>query len=312
MNWMNLPECPNSSHPRTRSRIRFQIRARRGVESSWGVGTREVILFECPRCGLRFREPPSQSEIEEFYKSVYHEKMVGVADEERTRTYRLENLERIKALKRFCPNGSVLDVGCSRGHLASQLSEAGYDVFGADLSEDACSEAARLLGSDHVHCGPIEDLPAKFGERFDAVTLMDVIEHVEDVARSLRAIRDCLKEGGILFLRTPTLRSPFYKVADWSYFFTAGLYKGAVLRVYHAEHLYFFNETNLKQMLAEAGFEVLEISPDPLLWVNFRSAELRFDWGVNAALSAVYWLGRLFGRGHGMRVVARRLPDRGA
>jgi hypothetical protein len=135
---------------------------------------------------------------------------------------------------------------------------------------------------------------------------MDVIEHFEDVVAPLRAIRSMLRPGGVLFLRTPTLTSPFYALADASYRLSTGRYTGAVLKIYHAEHFYFFNEGSVRGLLEHLGYEVLAVTPDPLLWSNFRTAELRHGKVVNTALAAAYFAGRLASRGHGMKVVARR------
>jgi len=70
--------------------------------------------------------------------------------------------------------------------------------------------------------------------------------------------------------------------------------------------LYFFNESSMRRLLDDCGFETLEVAADPLCWENFRTAELRQGLVGNALLSAVYFAGRAFGRGHGMKVVARR------
>ena len=48
------------------------------------------------------------------------------------------------------------------------------------------------------------------------------------------------------------------------------------------------------------------VDPDPLLWDNFRSAEMRQGPVVNAALAAIWAAGRALGLGHGMKVIARR------
>jgi len=300
------PTCPIPSFSSVRARVFLDVRAEEGVESSWGVRTSEAQLFECPASGLRFRLPAPREKIAAFYRSEYHERMGGDEDAARAEAYRKENQERVRVLGRHCPSGRVLDVGCSTGRFAGQLREAGYDVLAADISEDACKKAAELLGEDRVICAPVESLVDRLRGSLDAITLMDVIEHFDDVVAPLRAMREMLRPGGVLFLRTPTLSSPFYKVADLSYLLSGGRYKDAVLKIYHAEHFYFFTERAIRALLEDTGYEVLSIEPDPLLWGNFRSAEMRQGPLVNSVLAAVYFAGRLAHRGHGMKVVARR------
>lgn len=303
---LKTPTCPIPSFSNVRARVFLDVRSAQGVESSWGVRTSEALIFECPASGLRFRLPAPREKIAAFYQSEYHERMAGGEDDERTAAYRRENRERVSFLKRFVSSGQVLDVGCSTGLFAAQLKDEGFDALGCDISEYACQQAKQRLGKEKVFQEPVESLAPRFAGSLDAITMMDVIEHFEDVVTPLRAMQGMLRPGGVLFLRTPTLRSPFYQVADLSYRLSGGKYKNAILKIYHAEHFYFFTEKAIQALLEDTGFEVLEIQADPLLWENFRSAEMRQGALMNAALAAVYFGGRALGRGHGMKVIARR------
>ncbi len=302
------PHCPIPSLHDVEARMFLDVRAERPVESSWGVLTREAQIYECPVSGLRFRLPAPADAIEEFYEAQYHERMTGAKENDAARraAYEAENRERIRFLQRFCQRGRVLDIGCSAGLFASQLRDAGFDAMGADISEFACQETAKVLGVDRVFHGAVEDLAPKLAASLDAVTMMDVIEHFPDVVSPLEAIREMLRPGGVLFLRTPTLSSPFYRVAEWTHQLSGGRFQDHILKIYHAEHFYFFTEDAMRRLLADTGYEILAIDADPLLWRNFRSAELREGPVTNLALATVYFLGRMVGRGHGMRVVARR------
>jgi 2-polyprenyl-3-methyl-5-hydroxy-6-metoxy-1,4-benzoquinol methylase len=271
------------------------------------VRTEVARIFECPLSGLKFREPARSDRIAEFYGAEYHDLMAGTSDAPRIAAYRAENDARVRFLERFSRRGLVLDVGCSTGLFASQLRASGWDAMGCDISAYACDRTREVLGDGKVVQCQVEALAPQFQGSLAAVTMMDVIEHFEDVVTPLRAIHSMLRPGGVLLLRTPTLRSPFYALADLSYRLSAGCYSDAVLKIYHAEHFYFFNETSLCRLLEHVGYEVLAVDPDPLLWSNFRTAEMRYGPAVNAALATAYFAGRLVGRGHGMKVVARRL-----
>jgi 2-polyprenyl-3-methyl-5-hydroxy-6-metoxy-1,4-benzoquinol methylase len=245
--------------------------------------------------------------MEECYAPDYHEKMTGGRDaNRRSRAYRKENEIRVADLQRHLARGKVLDVGCSRGDFAQAMSRAGFDVHGLDIAPEACGEARKLIGAERVYCESLENLASRMPQQFSAVTLMDVIEHCTDVVTFLGAAHQLLEPSGILFLRTPTLSSPFHVLGTLSYRLSLGLYKTALFKLYHAEHLYFFNERGMRRLLFECGFDTLQVSPDPLCWANFRTAEMRQGPIGNLALAATYFAGRAFGRGHGMKVVARR------
>jgi len=302
------PICPNAEREQTR--VVFDVKSDGGVESSWGVKTERALVYECANCGLRFRTPPEASAVLDFYGQQYHERMVGgVDDVQRELQHRRENDARIRYLKLFTASGRVLDVGCSLGHLAKQLEQAGFDVMGSDISAFACERAERLLGAGKVLHGPIEGFADRFEGAFDAITMLDVIEHFVDVVAPLTGCLKMLKPSGVLFLRTPTLSSPFHQIAELCFRASGGLYRTPILKLYHGEHLFYFNENSIRRVLERVGFEVVDVAPDPLLWSNFRSAELRNGTLVDTAMAVVYFAGRAFKRGHGMRVVARRRTD---
>ena len=74
--------------------------------------------------------------------------------------------------------------------------DLGFEVRGLDLNE-AAIEAARSEFGDRVHTGPLDE-QAFPGERFDVVTLIDVLEHVPDPRSLFAAIRARLDSEGIV------------------------------------------------------------------------------------------------------------------
>ena len=284
----------------------FEVVSSEPVFSPWGVETNDLLIYSCREDGFRFRPAPSQTQVESYYEAPYHESMEGQRNLARARWARKENEERIHYLKSYLPGGRVLDLGCSTGILASQLTAAGFEVEASDVSPYACDRVRALLPGLPVHCGAIAEYADGLAGRFDAIAMMDVIEHLPDVVDALRRLHQMLRPEGLLFLRTPTLNSPFYFAAESGYRLSAGRYRHALLRVYHAEHLVFFDESSIARVLGAANFEVVDISSDPLLWQNFKAAEMCGSRLQNLALAAIYFSGRLLRRGHGMRVMARR------
>jgi 2-polyprenyl-6-hydroxyphenyl methylase / 3-demethylubiquinone-9 3-methyltransferase len=106
----------------------------------------------------------------------------------------------------------ALDIGCGGGILAESLAREGALVTGVDPSARslavARAHAAKAGLTIEYRGGTAEDLPAAgFTGRFDLVFAVDVLEHVDDLERSLAAIARLLSRGGGLgFLthnRTP-------------------------------------------------------------------------------------------------------------
>jgi 2-polyprenyl-6-hydroxyphenyl methylase / 3-demethylubiquinone-9 3-methyltransferase len=106
----------------------------------------------------------------------------------------------------------VLDVGCGGGILAESLAREGAQVVGIDPSERsiaaACAHAEQSKLAIDYRSGAAETLDAgELGAPFDLVFAVDVLEHVDDLDRTLAAIARVLAPGGGLgFLthnRTP-------------------------------------------------------------------------------------------------------------
>jgi len=101
---------------------------------------------------------------------------------------------------------AVLDVGCGGGILSEALARSGARVTGIDLSEELIETAKlHLLESDldvDYRCIDVEALAGEMAGSFDAITCMELLEHVPDPAALLAACRRLLKPGGRLFLST--------------------------------------------------------------------------------------------------------------
>ena len=95
------------------------------------------------------------------------------------------------------PGARILDLGCARGDFLAYAHDAGYEVVGVDINP-ALAEAARRRGFE-VHTG---DLRALDLAAVDAVTLWDVIEHVDDPVAVLAACRATVRPGGLVLFHT--------------------------------------------------------------------------------------------------------------
>ncbi|MEZ4749477.1 MAG: bifunctional 2-polyprenyl-6-hydroxyphenol methylase/3-demethylubiquinol 3-O-methyltransferase UbiG [Bdellovibrionota bacterium] len=96
----------------------------------------------------------------------------------------------------------VLDVACGGGLVANPLAKEGFSVTGVDLSENSLKVARDqgVPGTEFLH-GNAFDLPLE-SDSFDAVLLMDFLEHVDDPGRVLAEGARVLKPGGKLMFST--------------------------------------------------------------------------------------------------------------
>ena len=101
----------------------------------------------------------------------------------------------------------VLDVGCGGGILADSMARKGAEVLGIDLAGKALRVAqlhALEAQTPNVHYREIavEALAIEQPASFDAVTCMEMLEHVPDPASVVRACAALVKPGGWVFVST--------------------------------------------------------------------------------------------------------------
>ena len=131
---------------------------------------------------------------------------------DRTRFRALEVSKNLKRLefKRLIgthvhPGGDVLDVGCGTGDLAATL-KSRYRITAFDFSEKTIQRNQfRITGVRFLCRNVLDPPPNNEVEKFDAVTCMDVIEHLpfEKQGALIRNVASYLKLGGILVISTP-------------------------------------------------------------------------------------------------------------
>ncbi len=118
------------------------------------------------------------------------------------------NPVRLGFVETFHPlaGSKVLDVGCGAGILSEAMAAAGAQVTGIDLAEAALKVAkthAQEHGADvDYQLSSVEQFAEQHAGEFDAVTCLEMLEHVPDPASAISAAQRCLRSGGHLFLST--------------------------------------------------------------------------------------------------------------
>jgi 2-polyprenyl-6-hydroxyphenyl methylase/3-demethylubiquinone-9 3-methyltransferase len=114
--------------------------------------------------------------------------------------------------ERIAPAAAILDLGCGGGIAAEALARENFAVTGMDASAEAIAVArahATESGLDIRYMTGLADDAVLAGLSFDAVTALEIIEHVPDQAAFMRSLAKVLKPGGMLFISTinRTIRS---------------------------------------------------------------------------------------------------------
>ena len=99
-------------------------------------------------------------------------------------------------------HGCILDLGCAFGFSTRRLARMGYGVVGIDNSARYIAWAKRRHPQGNYLLHNAESLPFP-NATFDAILLLDVLEHVVDQMAVLHEAQCVLKPGGTVILSVP-------------------------------------------------------------------------------------------------------------
>ena len=156
-------------------------------------------------------------------------------------------------------DAAVLDVGCGAGLLSEALARAGANVTAIDLAPNLL-KVARLHGLesgirvDYLETS-VEALADGMPTAFDAITCMEMLEHVPDPASVIAACAKLLKPGGRLFLSTLNRTPAAFAVA-----IVGAEYVARLLPKGTHQYRDFIRPSELAAWLRGAGLELEDIS----------------------------------------------------
>ena len=154
-----------------------------------------------------------------------------------------------RAIARHLPDRrdlAVLELGCGF-HAAQLVALAPRLKYGVGV-DFRLSPQLSTLEKFTFHEGTIEEtLPKLEPERFDAVLLISVLEHLRDPLPVLESVRGLLKQSGVLLINVPTwLGKSFLEFSA----FRLGLSP----RMEMDDHKMYYDKRDLWPLLVRAGF----------------------------------------------------------
>ena len=260
-------------------------------------------IVRCTACDLVFVNPTfDEAHYKRVYASQAYQDIVrdlGINSHD----YRVNRfgVERVGIMAEHLrvPAGRApryLDVGCSTGFVVEAARDKGWEAIGIDLNPSAI-EFGRSRGLD-LRAVALED--AGFAPNsFDAVSLFDVLEHLLDPRRTLRACADLLAPGGILFLYVPNFDS------------ASRLLMGANAHfIWPTHHLNYYTPATIRDLMLRHALtpelivtEGLDI--EDYIW--YRREVLHRDAdGLAEVADVVQFLANAGCYGKNLRVVARK------
>jgi SAM-dependent methyltransferase len=138
-----------------------------------------------------YRDPKFTGEtIEAAFSRIQSYRVTGNSENEARYLWFAKNIKYKEARK-------VLDVGSGLGVWPRILQGAGFDVTCVDENKDSVNFISEELGMQcYYHLSDVTG-------QFDTVSLIHILEHIQDIDGFLKQVRARLRSGGYLFVEVP-------------------------------------------------------------------------------------------------------------
>lgn len=257
----------------------------------------EGALLRCTNCGQLL----SQCTESRYWQSMEEfEAPQGTLPSERSIASRFRRskkfLDQITSLLGKTPREiRLLDVGCSSGAFLADAVMMGFRAEGVEpaAAPVMTAQAAGL----NVQQGLLQDIGYADGQ-FDAVTLLEVIEHLQDPHSLLQECRRILRPGGILLIGTGNAASWTFAAegARWEYLSIAG----------HGGHVSFYNPQSLATLAQRSGFSVAAVRTRGVRFCEKSDCSKPAYRLAKIAGESLNFLAAALDKGHDMAVYLRK------
>jgi SAM-dependent methyltransferase len=227
-------------------------------------------VLRCPQCGL----------LSSGQKAGFGNPIQGMG------TIALRNYVIVAdALERAMPlrGAKVLDVGCSEGGFTELMLHKGADALGLEPDSDAAREAldkqlpVELVSFENFVGGE---------EAYDAIVFNDVFEHMQDPVLVLERSCRLLKDNGIILINAPVSSGFIFRMVGIAA--RLGIespYRRIWAQGLASPHIYFYDETNLRTLLAKYKFEFVDCGRLVALATDGMYQRVRSTYGPLSALT---------------------------
>lgn len=195
--------------------------------------------------------------------------------------------------------GRMLELGCGRGGLLRGAAQEGWKVRGVEMTPAFATEGSGL----DIEIAAVEDARS-LNEKYDAILLAAILEHLYEPTQCLQRVRDALTPGGVVFIDVPNECSLWSRAANLYMHARGRPWAVNLSPTFAPFHVVGFCPRSLRTVLQRTGFDIEELE----LWAypNCLPAATGLRATVERQASATAQrLGRWVGMGAGIGCWAR-------
>lgn len=218
-------------------------------------------VAECLNCKLLFVKDVPVNKLRSDTDESLDEYYTDISTDKSKFNYCLNLITNIDYQNSKLKGKKLLDIGCGDGYFISLCQNHGIDSYGYDISPAVVNYAQRkgLKVFSDLH---------KITEKFDIITLFDVLEHMENPRRELEDLAKLLKDDGFIFIETPRkCLADFYL----SILEVLGVARNNRIS---AEHLQLFTNNSLQKLIDQLPYKII-----------FNKNKTSLSWGGTEGIS---------------------------
>ncbi len=175
--------------------------------------------------------------------------------------------------------GKLLDIGCGLGWVVKEAKLRGFEAVGIDPATPYINIGRKKFG---LNLKKISLEKFKPSQKFDAVTLNHVFEHIKDSDKFLTKIKALLQSDGKILIACPNIKSLMHAI-----------YQKRWYGLQPTQHYWQFTPALLIKVLRRNGFTVKKVIINSLDYQRFGTKQLS-------------WLGSLLGFGDQVIIYAQK------
>ena len=252
------------------------------------ISSEDFTLVECLECHLKItRDAPSQEMIGPYYVSEDYISHSDVQNDLKDKLYHRARNIMLQSKARWlegslASKGKLLDVGSGTGYFLQHMNKRGWEVTGLEPDKGARTMAIEKWNLDIRESSEIYQLQ----EKYDAITMWHVLEHVHDLDGYLKRFSEMLTEDGFLIIAVPNHNSADREIygTHWAAYDTP-------------RHLWHFTAQSMEVFLQKRGFSLSakkRMILDPFYvsllsekYKNGNSSLLRAGWsGIRSTIAS--------------------------
>lgn len=207
---------------------------------------RKLELTLCRKCDLLYQLSNTIDDDVQYGSDYYDYQGLDRFFQEVRRLKVLTSLEYLKLLSKYLSvaDPRLLDVGCAHGFMLEAAKSKGFKPVGVEVSPAA--QVAKKTGFE-VFQGDLLQSAFKPAS-FDAVTMIDVIEHFPKPMPIMERIHELLNSSGVLLIVTPDIFSLSRRIMGDAWFH------------YKKEHVCYYSPSSMRTLLEQSKFRLRHAS----------------------------------------------------